>query len=94
MALKSTLSAAKKEKLEENITQEYQQLLSAIQKSEDKLLDKNQSEIKKLILEEVIKRFQYKEGVYQYYTKNNSEIKKASSILNNQTEYKQLLKMI
>ena len=93
LALKNTLAAAKKEKIDDTISPEYQQLLLAIQKSEEKLLDKNQAEIKKLILDEIIKRYQYKEGLYQYYTKNNSEIKKASSILNNPTEYKQILKM-
>ncbi|MBC7642919.1 MAG: peptidase S41, partial [Flavobacterium sp.] len=91
--LKKTLEAAKKEKIDENIALEYQNLLSAIQKSEEKLLDKNQTEIKKLILDEIIKRYQYKEGLYQYYTKNNIEIKKANAILNDVNQYKQILKM-
>jgi len=41
----------------------------------------------------LIKRYQYQEGLYQYYIKNNSEIKKAVGVLNNQTEYKTILKM-
>ena len=93
LTLKKTLEAAKKEKIDENITLEYQNLLAAIQKSEEKLLDKSQTEIKKLILEEIIKRYQYKEGLYQYYTKNNVEIKKATAILNDTNQYKQILKM-
>ena len=52
---------------------------------------KNQKEIKKLILDEIIKRYQYKEGLYQYYVKNNQEIAKASSILANPTEYNKIL---
>jgi carboxyl-terminal processing protease len=93
LALKNTLAIAKKEKIDGSITDEYQQLLSALQKSEDALLDKNQKEIKNLILEEIIKRYQYQEGLYQYYIKNNSEIKKAVSILNNTPEYKSILKL-
>ncbi len=93
LSLKNTLAAAKKEKIDDGIAVEYAQLLTAIQKSEDKLLDKNQTEIRKLILDEIIKRYQYKDGLYQYYIKNNSEIKKAVSILNNPTEYKQTLKI-
>ncbi|EJL63176.1 S41 family peptidase [Flavobacterium sp. CF136] len=93
VALKSTLAAAKNEKIDETIVAEYQQLLAAIEKSETTLLDKNQKEIKNLILEELIKRYQYQEGLYQYYIKNNSEIKKAVGVLNNQTEYKTILKM-
>lgn len=93
VALKNTLNAAKNEKIDETIAPEYQQLLAALEKSETTLLDKNQKEIRNLIQEELIKRYQYQEGLYQYYIKNNSEIKKAVGVLNNQTEYKTILKM-
>ena len=93
LALKNTLAVAKKEKVDESISAEYQQLLAALQKSEEKLLDKNQKEIKNLITDEIIKRYQYQEGLYQYYLKNNSEIKKAVNVLNNSVEYKSILKM-
>ncbi|KIO50685.1 S41 family peptidase [Flavobacterium hibernum] len=93
IALRNTLAAAKNEKIDETIAPEYQQLLAALEKSESTLLDKNQKEIKGLIQEELIKRYQYQEGLYQYYLKNNSEIKKAVNVLNNQTEYKTILKM-
>jgi carboxyl-terminal processing protease len=76
VALKNTLAAAKTEKIDETIAPEYQQLLAALEKSETTLLDKNQKEIKGLIQEELIKRYQYQEGLYQFYIKNNSEIKK------------------
>jgi len=91
LALKKTLAAAKKEKLDASIANEYQQLLSALQKSEENMLNQNQKEIKNLILDEIIKRYQYKEGLYLYYTKNNLEIKKAIGILNNEMEYKKIL---
>ncbi|ABQ04005.1 S41 family peptidase [Flavobacterium johnsoniae] len=93
VALKNTLAAAKNEKIDETIAPEYQQLLAALEKSENTLLDKNQKEIRGLIQEELIKRYQYQEGLYQLYIKNNSEIKRAVNVLNNQTEYKTILKM-
>lgn len=93
LALKNTLAVAKKEKIDESIISEYQQLLTALQKSENNLLDKNKAEIKNLILDEIITRYQYQEGLYQYYLKNNSEIKKAVSVLNSSSEYKTILKM-
>ncbi|SHG54497.1 S41 family peptidase [Flavobacterium defluvii] len=93
VALKNTLAAAKTEKIDETIAPEYQQLLAALERSENTLLDKNQKEIRGLIQEELIKRYQYQEGLYQFYIKNNSEIKRAVSVLNNQTEYKTILKM-
>jgi carboxyl-terminal processing protease len=91
LALKNTMAAAKKDKIDNAITVEYNQLLAAIQKSEEAQLNENQKEIKNLILDEIIKRYQYKEGLYQYYIKNNIEVKKATSILSNQAEYAKIL---
>lgn len=91
VALKTTLEKAQKEKIDETISAQYEQLMAAIKKSEEVLLDKNQKEIKKLILDEIIKRYQYKEGLYKYYTKNNAEIIKATSILANSSEYNKIL---
>lgn len=93
LALKNTLVIAKKEKIDESIVTEYQQLLTALQKSENSLLDKSQKEIKNLILDEIIKRYQYQEGLYRYYIKNNLEVKKSVSILDNSNEYKTILKI-
>ncbi len=93
IALRNTIAAAKKEKIDASITAEYQQLLAALQKSEENQLNENQKEIKDLLLDEIIKRYQYKEGLYQYYIKSNPEIKKAVSILANAPEYNKILKI-
>lgn len=92
VALKNLLEKAKKENVDSTIKTEYEQLLIAIQRSESTMMDKNQKEIKNLLLDEIIKRYQYKEGLYQYYVKNNLEIKKAIGILNNAAEYNKILK--
>lgn len=93
IALKNTLEKAKKENIDTAIQSEYEQLLVALQRSEATMIDKNQKEIKNLMLDEIIKRYQYKEGLYQYYIKNNIEIKKAVGILNNTAEYNKILKI-
>ncbi len=93
IALKNTLEKAKKENIDEAIATEYQQLLSALQKSEENLIDKNQKEIKNLLLDEIIKRYQYKEGLYHYYLKSNFEIKKSIEVLNDKTQYNKILKI-
>jgi carboxyl-terminal processing protease len=93
VALKSTLEKAKKENVDAAIVTEYQQLLSALEKSEETLIDKNQKEIKNLILDEIIKRYQYKEGLYQYYIKSNFEIKKSIEVLNDKSQYNSILKI-
>lgn len=93
IALKNTLEKAKKENIDQTIATEYQQLLSALQKSEELLLDKNKKEISKLIQDELIKRYQYKEGLYQYYTKSNVEISRSITLFNNIAEYNKILKI-
>jgi carboxyl-terminal processing protease len=92
-SLKNTLEIAKKEAIDKAIVNEYNQLLAVIQKSEEIQLDNNQEEIKNLLLEEIIKRYQYQEGYYEYNMKSNSEIKKAVTILNDIATYKNILKL-
>jgi carboxyl-terminal processing protease len=90
-ALKETLVVAKKEKVDGSINAEYQALLAALQRSEEKEFTAHKAEIKQLLTDELIKRYQYKEGLYKYYTGSNSEIKKATALLGNTAEYKKVL---
>jgi carboxyl-terminal processing protease len=90
-ALLNLLAATKKDKLDAAVSAEYQQLATALQKSEENQLNANQNEIKQLLIDEIIKRYQYKEGLYQYYLKNNLEIKKSTAILQDQAAYLKLL---
>lgn len=92
LALKETLEEAKKEKIDASIKAQYDNLLASLQKAEELEVDKNKPEILNLLRDEMIKRYQYKEGLYLYYTKNNSEIKKAALLLNNTSEYNKILK--
>ncbi|AMA50485.1 MULTISPECIES: S41 family peptidase [Flavobacterium] len=91
LALKSVLEQAKKEKIEGQIKTQYEALQQALQKTDEVELDKNKNEIINLLKDELIKRYQYKEGLYQYYAKNNSVIRKATDLLNNSVQYKQIL---
>jgi carboxyl-terminal processing protease len=90
-SLKKTLEVAQKEKMDLGIKKEYDALLVSLQKSEDQMLDKQQKEILRLITDELIKRYQYKEGLYTYYLTENMEIKKATSILKSIESYQKLL---
>ncbi len=91
-ALKSVLESAKKEKIDTEIATEYKQLELALEKNQDIALEKNKNQIKKLLQEELIIRYQYREGLYTFYTKNNTEIEKAVAVLNNSAQYKTILK--
>lgn len=92
LALKETLEQAKKEKIDASIKVQYDNLLASLQKAEELEVDKNKTEILNLLRDEIIKRFQYKEGLYLFYTKSNSEIKKATQLLSNIGEYNKILK--
>ena len=92
LALKKVLETAKKEKIESGISKEYALLQTAIEKSMNEEIITHKKEILKLLYDELIIRFQYRDGLYLNYTLNNLEINKAKSILNNEIEYKKILK--
>ncbi|MFD2908519.1 S41 family peptidase [Flavobacterium ardleyense] len=91
-ALKNVLESAKKEHIDTQIATEYKQLEKALDRNQEIELEANKNQIKKLLQEELIIRYQYREGLYDFYTKNNIEIEKAIALLNNFTEYKTVLK--
>lgn len=90
--LKETLEQAKKENLDATIQTQYNQLMDAVKKAEETELNKNKTEILNELRDELIIRYQYKEGLYQYYLKNDNEIKKATQLLSNPSEYNKILK--
>ena len=92
VALENTLEVAKSEEIDGNIQTEYKSLMAAVEKSNEKELDKNKAEIIMLLNDEIITRFSYKEGLYDYDTKNNVEISKAKNVLKNSSEYNKILK--
>lgn len=91
-SLKNLLEAAKKDKIDADIQVEIKQLEAAIEKTKDKELDKNKEEIKRLLLQELLLRYGYRNAFYDYVSTKYSDVLKAQQILNNPTEYKQILK--
>jgi carboxyl-terminal processing protease len=91
-SLKNLLEAAKKDKIDADIQLEIKQLEVAIEKTKDKELDKNKEEIKRLLLQELLLRYGYRNAFYDYVSTKYSDVQKAQQILNNPTEYKQILK--
>ncbi len=91
-SFKKSLEIAKKEKLDLDISSNYNALLASIKKSKEKALDTHRKEIVNQLTDEIIKRYFYKEGLYSYYVKNNPEVNKAQEILNNKNKYQEVLK--
>ncbi len=86
-AFYNALTVAEEEELDAVINSEYKDLNKALQAYKLNAIDGNKVQLKSLITDEIIKRYFYSEGLYRYYTANNSEIKKALSILNNPSQY-------
>ncbi len=91
-ALENLLEKAEKEKINDEIVLQYQQLEQAIKKSEEAEIAKHQAEIVKQIEEELIIRNKYREGLYKEYTADNTEINRAKKLLLNTSEYQSILK--
>ncbi|WP_138432551.1 S41 family peptidase [Winogradskyella algicola] len=91
-AISDAMEIAKEEELEGVINSEYHNLSAALQAYKSNAIDANKTQLKSLLTDEIIKRYFYSEGLYTYYTANNPEIKKALSILNNPSQYANILR--
>ncbi|WP_300433692.1 S41 family peptidase [Christiangramia sp.] len=92
MELSEMIDKAEKEELKSKISTEIEKIRAQISAFKKQELDNKRPEIVSLITDEIIKRYFYKEGLYEYYTDHNPEIAKAQSLLNNPSEYAKILK--
>ncbi|WP_250433875.1 S41 family peptidase [Hanstruepera flava] len=86
-ALTKVLESAKKEELDDNIQKDYNTLITNLNNSKALAIDENKDEILALLTDEIVKRYVYREGLYDYYVDHNEEIKKAIEILSNPNKY-------
>ncbi|MFV9483521.1 S41 family peptidase [Christiangramia sp. ASW11-125] len=79
---------------EENLELKFEAsgIRSQLEQHEKQELELRKPEIISLLKDEIIKRYFYKEGLYEYYTVNNPEISKAKEILNSENKYAEILK--
>ena len=91
-ALEDAILIAEEEELNGVINSEMNDLKNALQTYKANTINANKTQLKSLLTDEIIKRFFYSEGLYEYYMVNNTEITKAVSILNNPKEYASILR--
>ncbi|MFP4844541.1 S41 family peptidase [Winogradskyella sp. PE311] len=91
-SLENVINIAKEEELSGVINSELKDITTALQSYKTNSININKAQLKSLLTDEIIKRFFYSEGLYTYYTKNNTEIKKALSVLNNPSQYTSILR--
>ncbi len=89
--LQDALSSAKKEGFNQAIQKQYSNLQKALKTAKEEALDEKQEEITHLITSEIIPRYFYEDGLYNYYIAHNPELLEAQRILNNNKEYKSIL---
>ncbi len=90
-ALSEAMIVAKDEELDVNITSDYNKLISNLNSYKNKAIDTNKKQLTGLLENEIIKRYFYREGLYEYYLSHNTEIKKATEILSNTSKYNSYL---
>ena len=91
-ALKKAFNEAKIEELDDDIKSDYNALIVNLNKSKLAGLDINKDYLLELLTEEIVKRYVYREGLYEYFKQHDPEIKKATEILGSPTAYLEYLR--
>ncbi len=86
------LRRAEDDELQDEIKSSYKALMESIDKAKEKELVDKKAEIKSLISDEILKRYFYREGLYNYQVENNPEIMEAISVLNDPKKYERILR--
>ncbi len=86
-ALQKAYETSKKEQLDDDIETNYKTLIDGLNASKNKAIDNHKNYILKQLTEEIVKRYTYREGLYQYYKTHDDYIKKSTEILNNPKTY-------
>jgi len=86
------MEQANKEGYREDIEDAYTAFKETVVNKKITQLDKNKSEITARITEEIIKRYYYREGVFQQKLAFDKTIVQATSLLHNTKKYKKILK--
>ena len=73
------------------MTGRYKELMQQIKLEKIKAIDRYREEIQKSLKDEIIKRYFYRDGLYQYYLDNDKAIAEAISILKDPKGYTSIL---
>ncbi|WP_081208181.1 S41 family peptidase [Salegentibacter sediminis] len=90
--LEQVLIAAKEEGYEKQIISNYKDITQELNQLKNQELQDKKPEIVSLLTDEIIKRYFYKEGLYEHYVEHNPEIMESLAILNNSERYSGILK--
>ena len=89
--LKELESTTKDEKYYDAIATELNKLKESVKHDKNNDLNKHKEEIKKILEDEIVSRYYYSTGRIQVSFNNDEDITTALQVLNNPTQYKQIL---
>ncbi len=89
--LKKIMSTKEAADFGNNVSKEYDDLLASIKQSKLDALDTYKSQIEVELQNEILKRYFYREGLFEYQLTNDETIKKATETLANKSEYDKIL---
>ncbi len=74
-----------------SVQENFKSLLTEIEKSKFMGLDKHQKEIQKKLEDEIVKRYFYREGLFEYYLTHDEAILAGTELLSNENKYRSIL---
>ena len=90
-AFNAAMKIAEKEDFSDALADSYKGLQKSIRNAKEKELNLRKEEIKNLLTNEIVKRYFYSEGLYEYYVKHNPAVLKSKELLNDPIAYANLL---
>jgi carboxyl-terminal processing protease len=90
-ALKEALTNREEVIFSDEITADFKSLLANVEKQKLKALDSYSGEVQKLLEDEIIKRYFYRQGLYDYYLDHDPSIMTARELLGNPSKYGEIL---
>lgn len=91
-AFDDALNISIDEKIVSEISSEYESLINTLNTYKAKAVEDNKTQLQALLSDEIIKRYFYREGLYEYYKAHNPEIQKGAEILKSPITYSEFLK--
>lgn len=89
--LKEALTLRDEVVFNEAIESDFKALLAKVEKQKFQALDSHAAEIEKLLEDEIVKRYFYREGLYAYYLDHDPSILVARELLDNPSKYRETL---
>ena len=91
-ALNKAMTLNDSDLLDTNVQEKYRSLLAEINAKKITGLDTSKKEIVKQLEDEIVKRYFYNEGLYEYYLSHDEAILTASALLADASKYNSILK--